>query len=118
MLHVPDLTQALDLLTRVLRFKVLFRMDNYAFLDNSGAGLRILEECGRPAPAPGEKTRVTVYIDVSDVDALYSELLPELMTLPKGDVQAPRDQSWNQREFQVRLPDGQWLTYGQPIKPR
>lgn len=32
-LHVPDLGQAVDFFTRVLRFEVKFRMDTYAYLE-------------------------------------------------------------------------------------
>jgi hypothetical protein len=38
-----------------------------------------------------------------------------LATLPKGDVEPPTDQPWKQRELQVRLPDGQWLAFGQSM---
>jgi len=115
-LHVPNLAQALDLFTRVLRFEVKFRVANYAYLEREGAAIRILEETERELPSARDKTRMTVYVDASDVDALYAELLPELKTLPIGDVQAPVDQHWDQREFYVRLPDGQWLAFGQPVK--
>jgi hypothetical protein len=47
---------------------------------------------------------------------LYAELLPELSTLPPEDVREPADKTWNQREFLVRLPDGQWLAFGQPVR--
>lgn len=113
MLHVPDLAQALDLFTRVLGFEVKFRMTNYAYLERESAGMRILEERGRKLPGVGEP-RMTVYMDVRDVDALYAELLPQLRTLPPGDVQAPMNMHWNQREFHVRLPDGHWLAFGMP----
>ena len=113
-LHVPSLAQALDLFTRVLRFEIRFRMTDYAYLEREGAAIRILEEPDRAPPSAEDKARMTVYVDVRDVDALYAELLPELSTLRPGDVQAPKDQHWDQREFQVRLPDGQWLAFGQP----
>ena len=114
-LHVPDLAKALDLLTRVLRFEVKYREANYAYLENGEAAIRMLEEPGRAEPARGQ-ARMTVYIDVRDVDALYAELLTGLRTLPQGDVHAPIDQTWNQREFHVRLPDGHWMAFGQPIR--
>ena len=91
-------------------------MTNYAYLECGEAALRILEEPGRAAPAQGE-ARMTVYIDVRDVDALYLELLLELETLPVGHVHAPMDQEWDQREFHVRLPDGHWMAFGQPVSP-
>jgi len=114
-LHVPDLERALDLFTSALAFEVLYRESNYAYLEFGGAGLRILGEPGRRLGLDG-KARMTVYIDVPDVDALYAQLLPRLELLPAADVEPPLDKSWKQREFQVRLPDGDWLTFGQPIR--
>lgn len=113
-LHVPDLAHALDLFARVLGFKVKYRVADYAYVERDGAAIRILEERGQSLQLE-KRARVTVYIDVTDVDGLYSELASDLAKLPAGDVEPPTDQSWNQREFQVRLPDGQWLTFGQPM---
>lgn len=110
-LHVPDLDQALHLLTEVLRFEVKFRAPDYAYLEWESAALRVLEERGRKLPGPGEP-RMTVYLDVPDVDALYASLRPGLDTLLLEDVMPPRNQPWNQREFHVRLPDGHWLAFG------
>jgi hypothetical protein len=111
------LARALDLLTRVLRFEVKFATSGYAYLECEDAALRVLEEPGRRPPHDGA-ARMTVYIGVRDVDALYAELLPQLSTLPAGDVHAPIDQPWGQREFHVRLPDGHWLGYGQETEGR
>lgn len=116
MLHVPDLERAIALLAGSLGFKVVFRESNYAYLEFGGAGLRILEEPGRRL-IPDGKARMTVYVDVPDVDALHAQLLPRLRLLSAADVEPPLDKSWKQREFQVRLPDGDWLTFGQPVRP-
>jgi len=114
-LHVPDFEQALDLMTRVLRFEVKFLREEwrYAYLEWEGAGLRLLEERGRARAEPGVDARMTVYLDVADVDALYEELRPGLETLPEGDFWPPGDKKWGQRELHVRLPDGHWLALGQ-----
>jgi catechol 2,3-dioxygenase-like lactoylglutathione lyase family enzyme len=114
-LLVPDLDAALDFFTRVLGFTVPFQMGNYAYLTLDAAGLRLLAEC-TATPVPREHARTTVYIDVRDVDALYAALQPQLATLPADDVQAPADQDWHQRELSVRMPDGQWLTFGQALQ--
>ncbi|APV48880.1 hypothetical protein BWI17_03800 [Betaproteobacteria bacterium GR16-43] len=115
-LHVPDLAQAVDLFTRVLRFEVKFRARGYAYLEREGAAIRILEEPGRELPELGAKVRITVCIDVRDVDPLYQEMLGELLVLPKGDVHPPMDEPWGQRDFHVRLPDGHWLAFTQPSR--
>ena len=114
-LHVPDLERAIEFFTGALAFEVLYRESNYAYLEFGSAGLRMLEEPGRRLCLDG-KARMTVYVDVPDVDALYAQLLPRLTLLPSADVEPPIDKSWKQREFQVRLPDGDWLAFGQPAR--
>jgi catechol 2,3-dioxygenase-like lactoylglutathione lyase family enzyme len=116
-LHVPNLAQALDFFTRVLRFEVTFRHADYAYLEWGPAAIRLLEEPARALPA-GDRLRLTVYIDVRDVDALYAELRPGLETLPADDIHGPMDEPWHQRELHIRLPDGQWLAFGMPIRAR
>jgi catechol 2,3-dioxygenase-like lactoylglutathione lyase family enzyme len=114
-LHVPDLRDALAFFCDVLGFELKFREANYAYIELSGCGLRLLEEPTRKL-LPDGKARVTVYIDVADVDALHATLAPALATLPPDRVEPLTDQPWHQREFQVRLPDGDWLTFGAPAK--
>jgi catechol 2,3-dioxygenase-like lactoylglutathione lyase family enzyme len=108
-LHVPDLEAALALFCGVLGFVLRFREADYAYVELEGCGLRMLEEPGRLRDS---KARVTVYVDVADVDALHARLAPALATLPPECVEPLTDQPWRQREFQVRLPDGDWLTFG------
>ena len=114
-LLVSDLDAALDFFTRVLGFTVPYQVANYAYLALDAAGLRLLAE-RTATPVTREHARTTVYIDVNDVDALYAELQPRLATLPADDVQAPVNQDWGMRELSVRMPDGHWLTFGQPIQ--
>lgn len=116
-LHVPDLTAAIDRLTRVLGFEVKSQVPGYAYLECGTIALRVVEEPGRVIP-PAVAARTSIYVDVTDVDALYADMRPLLKTLPEGDVHAPIRQPWNQREFQVRLPDGNWITYGQKVENR
>jgi catechol 2,3-dioxygenase-like lactoylglutathione lyase family enzyme len=113
-LLVPDLDDALDFFTRVLGFTVPFQMQNYAYLSLDTAGLRLLAEHSA-TPVTREHAHTTVYIDVRDVDALYAELQSRLATLPAEDVQPPVNQYWGMRELSVRMPDGNWLTFGQAI---
>ena len=114
-LLVPELDAALDFFTRVLGFTVPFQMANYAYLALDAAGLRLLAE-RTATPVTHEHARTTVYIDVRDVDALYVQLQPQLATLPAEDVQVPANKYWGMREVSVRMPDGHWLTFGQPIQ--
>jgi catechol 2,3-dioxygenase-like lactoylglutathione lyase family enzyme len=115
MLHVPNLDSAIHLLCDILAFEVKYREPGYAYLELQGAGLRVLEEPRRPIQLDG-KARMTVYVDVQDVDQLYDRLRPRLSQLAPADVEAPRDKPWRQREFMVRLPDGDWIAFGQAAK--
>ncbi|MDH4044327.1 MAG: VOC family protein [Gemmatimonadota bacterium] len=115
-LHVPDLQQAVALFVDTLGFELVHSESNYVYLEFGGAGLRVLEERGRRLQLDG-KARMAVYVDVPDVDALYAWLQPRLAQLPITDVEPPRDKTWRQREFSVRLPDRDWLTFGQPVRP-
>lgn len=115
LVHVPHLPQALHLLRDILAFVVKYEEPGYAYLELEGCGLRVLEEPARVL-TPDGKARMTVYVDVSDVDALYNRLRPNLAQLPEGDVEPPRDKPWRQREFMVRLPDGDWIAFGQAVR--
>jgi hypothetical protein len=90
-------------------------MDNYAYLALDTAGLRVLAERSF-TPVPHERARTTVYIDVHDVDAIYAERQAQLATLPAEDVLPLYDQDYGMRELGVRMPDGDWLTFGQPVR--
>src|SRR6186997_350637 len=113
-LHVPDLESALSFLCGTLQFEAKFRAGNYAYLELGGCGLRILEEPFRKLTVDG-KARVSVYIDLSNVDELHAKLRAGLDKLPPESVEPIANKSWKQREFQVRLPDVDWLTFGQAV---
>lgn len=114
-LHVPNMQEALAFFCDVLTFELEYRESNYAYIELAGCGLRLLEEPTRKLQADG-KARVTIYIDVSDVDALHAKLQPGLATLPTDRVEPLMNKPWRQREFQVRMPDGDWLTFGAAVK--
>lgn len=113
-LHVPDLQDALAFFCGVLTFELKFHEGNYAYIDLEGCGLRLLEEPTRKLTADG-KARVAVYVDVADVDALHARLSPALATLPPDRVEPLMNKPYHQREFQVRMPDGDWLNFGAAI---
>ena len=114
-MHVPDIEAALKFFSDVLGFEVLFRMENYAYLEREGVGFRLLEETGEDAPPPGNR-RFAYYIDVRDVDGLYAELKPKLDQLPPRDVHGPADKPYGQRELLVLAPDGNLIAFGQAMK--
>ena len=113
-MNVDDLDQAVTFFTDILGFETGFRATDYAYVQRETAAFRILEATGADGAPPGNR-RFAYYIDVRDVDQLYTELKPKLDTLPKGDVYGPVDQSYGQRELLVLAPDGNLLAFGQAI---
>jgi catechol 2,3-dioxygenase-like lactoylglutathione lyase family enzyme len=114
-LHVPEMEAALAFFCDTLGFERTYRESNYAYVELKGCGLRLLEEPGRKLTADG-KARVAVYIDVSDIDTLHACMAPALAVLPPDRVEPLMDKPYGQREFQVRMPDGDWLNFGAPSK--
>lgn len=113
-LHVPDMSDALSFFCDILEFELKYRDSNYAYLELGGCGLRMLEEPARKL-TPDGRSRVAICIDVADVDALYARLSPALARLPSKRVAPLRNMPYGQREFQVRMPDGDWLNFSAPI---
>ena len=113
-MHVDNLERALTFFTDILGFEAPYRLANYAYVQRETVGFRILEEKGDDGAPPGNR-RFAYYIDVHDVDQLYTELKPKLDTLPQGDVYGPVNQTYGQRELLVLAPDGNLLAFGQAI---
>jgi hypothetical protein len=90
-------------------------METYAYIERETVAFRILEQHGPDGAPPGNR-RFAYYIDVRDVDQLYSELKPKLDTLAKGDVYGPVNQEYGQRELLVLAPDGNLIAFGQAIR--
>jgi catechol 2,3-dioxygenase-like lactoylglutathione lyase family enzyme len=116
MLHIPRLDEARHFFETILGFQVMFAMDGYFYCEREGAGIRVLEEDQSLKPLQGKRTRITVYVDVQDVDGLYAELQTRLEALPQGYVKPPKDYHWKQRELHVQMPDGNVLAFGQAVK--
>lgn len=114
-MHVPDLAKALEFFRDLLGFQVLVRMDDYVYIERETIGFRLMQNHGEDG-APQGNRRFAYYIDVRDVDALYSELKPKLDTLPPGEVHGPANKSYGQRELLVLAPDGNLLAFGQAIQ--
>ncbi|MFY8000045.1 MAG: VOC family protein [Candidatus Kapaibacteriota bacterium] len=114
MLYVSDCVGSAKFFEQVLGFTVIFQSEDFALLRCGGASVRIVEEKGRKK-VNSEDARTTVYIEVYNVDALYLEREIALATLPTDDVVKPVTQPWNQRELLVRMPDGNWIAFGQEL---
>ena len=114
-MHVPDIDAALRFFTDTLGFQVLFRMEEYAYIERENVGFRLLQQSDENANLAGNR-RFAYYIDVRDVDGLYAELRPKLDALPSGDVHGPADKQYGQRELLVLAPDGNLIAFGQAIR--
>lgn len=112
-IHVPDIDAAVSFFER-LGFTTYFRQDDYAYVQRECAGVRLLQNHGDDGAPPGNR-RFAYYIDVEDIEKLYSELKPVLDTMPAGDVHGPADKPYKQREVCVLAPDGNLLVFGQSI---
>jgi catechol 2,3-dioxygenase-like lactoylglutathione lyase family enzyme len=113
-MSVDNLDRAVHFFTEILGFTTYINAGGYAYLQRETAGFRILEQRGEEAAPPGTR-RYAYYIDVKDVDQLYTELKPKLDTLPNGDVRGPIDREYGQRELLVLAPDGNLLAFGHSI---
>jgi len=115
-MHVQDVTAAVAFFTEILGFTACLHVSDYAYVQREVAAVRIMKASqseGEHVP-PGNR-RFMYYIDVEDVDGLYSELKPKLDALPSRDVCGPIDQTYGQRELMVVAPDGNLIVFGQSI---
>ncbi len=111
-LGVGPLPPAIGFYRDVLGFTLHVEGGGYAYLERDEIGMRLLSlDAGAPQP-PG---RGHAYIDVRDADALFAEIAPALAALPADRWGPPRDHPYDQREFWVRDPDGNLITFGQGI---
>jgi catechol 2,3-dioxygenase-like lactoylglutathione lyase family enzyme len=109
---VSRLDQSVAFFKDVLGFSIWSPGGGYAYAEHDRIGLRLLELDGSALNPPGCSH---AYVDVSDVERLFAELEPRLRGLPSEQWGAPKDQPYGQREFWVRDPDGNMLTFGQGI---
>ncbi len=118
-LNCRDIQASIDFYTKVLDFGIVVAPDpnpesfdsRYALLSRDGDGLH-LSSHGRENAVFGAQ----VYIRVKNVDELCENFVANgvKLTVPDGGT-TPVDQTWGMREIGFRDPDGNKLTFGQPI---
>jgi len=116
-MYADDIEEAISFFRDLLGFELLLRHPDYAYLQRESAGMRIMqngpEYMGqRPIGKP-----FRYYLDVRDVDAIFSELQPKFERFPKAGWHGPVDQWYGQRELMILAPDGGVVVFGQAIKP-
>lgn len=111
-LGVAQLDRAIAFYGDTLGFECFVANGGYAYLERERVALRLLELDDGALNPPGCSH---AYIDVRDVGAEYARIAAALALLPPGRHGEPKDQPYGQREFWVRDPDGNLLTFGQGI---
>jgi catechol 2,3-dioxygenase-like lactoylglutathione lyase family enzyme len=109
---VGALDAAIAFYRDILGFGIFAAGESYAYAERERIGFRLLALDAGASNPPGCSH---AYVDVVDADALFGELKPRLETLPAARWGAPKDQPYGQREFWVRDPDGNLISFGQGI---
>ena len=104
---VADVARSIAHYVDRLGFRVEFRLGDppsYAIIERDALSLHLMPV----RQAPETLGRSSVYVFVADVDALHDELRGR-----GGPIEvAPADFDYGMREFSVRDPDGNRLTFG------
>jgi len=89
----------------VLGFTINYEQSDIAVMDRDAIRVLLI------ARTPEHKGIGSAYVYVSDADALHAELLAKDANV-KGD---PASHPWGLRDFSVVDPEGNRLTFGQPL---
>lgn len=113
-MHVPDLAGAIRWF-ELIGFETILAHGGYAYMGYGQARIRVMEsrqDDGAPNPP---HRGFAYYIDVRDVGAIARDLAPKL-TAAGVEFMGPRDQTYGQREFMIRAPDGNVFVFGQSLE--
>lgn len=111
-LGVSAMAPAIAFYRDALGFALYVDQGGYAYLERERVGLRLLALDAGSRNPPGCSH---IYIDVLDAEAEYALIEAALASLPPQRYGAPKDQPYGQREFWVRDPDGNLITFGEGI---
>jgi catechol 2,3-dioxygenase-like lactoylglutathione lyase family enzyme len=110
---VTEVTSGLDFLVDRLGFVEQFRTGNptsYAIADRGAVSIQLMSV----RQSPDTLGRGTIYVFVSNVDALHQELMGRGCPIEL----APFDTDYGMREMSVRDPDGNRITFGEELGPQ
>jgi len=109
---VAKIEPALAFYRYVLGFSVWHPGGGYAYAERDLIGIRLIELDNDALNPPGCSH---AYCDVRDVENLFAELKDRLLPLSAQSWGRPKDHAYGQREFWVRDPDGNLITFGQGV---
>jgi catechol 2,3-dioxygenase-like lactoylglutathione lyase family enzyme len=109
---VSCLEQAIAFYRDVLGFKIWSPGGGYAYAEQERVAIRVVELDAGASNPPGCSH---AYIDIGDADELFAKFVDRLNALSADRWGPPKDQPYGQREFWVRDPDGNLLTFGEGI---
>lgn len=118
-LNCRNLAASVDFYTKTLDFKLVVTPDpdpssfesRYAALSRDGDILHLSSHARENGVFGAE-----IYVRVDNVDELCEQFVDNgvKLTVPTGGIR-PVDQTWGMREIGFRDPDGNKITFGQPL---
>jgi catechol 2,3-dioxygenase-like lactoylglutathione lyase family enzyme len=104
-LPLSDVAAGIGYYRDVLAFKVNYQQDNLGVMDRDDVRILLIARTAR------HKGIGSAYVYVGDADALHAEL-----RAAGADVQGePVSHPWGLRDFRVLDPEGNQITFGQPL---
>ncbi len=107
---VADVTRALSVYVGRLGFVEQFRVGeppSYAIIDRDNVSLHLMAG----ERAPDNVGRSAIYVFVDNADGLHAEFIARACPIEEP----PADYDYGMREFSLRDPDGNRITFGQEI---
>lgn len=111
---VSDLVRAIGFYRDELGFSVWSPGGGYAYAERDRVAVRLLALDRGSTNPPGCSH---AYVDIIGIDTLFACWEAALRALPEGQWGPPKDHAYGQREFWVRDPDGNLMTFGEGIGP-
>lgn len=115
-MHVASLQSAFDFFA-LIGFECIYQEKTYAYFQRGPAGMRVLVSTQDDGAGHPPHRGFAYYVDVADVDSIVAEIRPKLDAAGIEHF-GPADQSYFQREFMIRAPDGNTFVFGQPMERR
>jgi catechol 2,3-dioxygenase-like lactoylglutathione lyase family enzyme len=107
-----EIVPSRDFYLKRLGFRVFFELGDppsYAIIERDAVSLHLMPANQEARGLGGS----SIYVFATEVDGLHDELLGRGCPIET----APADYEYGMREFSVRDPDGNRITFGQQLKP-